>query len=158
MIIMFLLLWIILNGRITPEVLLVGLVIAVPVYAFFCRFMAFSPKKEWQIVRRLGFCIRYVFCLLVEIVKANFQVMGLILSSRVEVEPKLVSFHTDLKSNGSKVALANSITLTPGTITVEVKDDRFLVHCLDKDLAEGMDSSVFVELLEANERKGRKKS
>lgn len=153
MIALFMLLWIILNGRITPEILVVGLFIALPVYAFFCRYMAFSPKKEWQIIRRLGFCIRYVFVLLVEIVKANFQVMKLILSSRLEVEPKLVSFPTNLKKNGSKVALANSITLTPGTITVELKNDRFLVHCLDRDFAEGMDSSVFVELLEANERK-----
>lgn len=153
MIVLFMLLWIVLNGRVTPEVLAVGLFIAVPVYVFFCKYMAFSPKKEWQIVRRLGFCVRYVFSLLVEIIKANFQVMRLILSSRLEVEPKLVSFHTNLKKNGSKVALANSITLTPGTITVDLKEDRFLVHCLDKDLAEGMDSSVFVKLLEANERK-----
>ena len=47
--------------------------------------------------------------------------------------------------------LANSITLTPGTITVSVEDDRFCVHCLDKELAEGMEDSVFVKLLEEME-------
>ena len=42
---------------------------------------------------------------------------------------------------------ANSITLTPGTITVSLSDDEYVVHCLDKELAQGIDSSVFVELL-----------
>lgn len=153
MILLFLCIWIILNGRITPEVLLLGLVIGVLVYSFFCIFLAFSPKKELQVAKRLGFCIRYIFILLVEIVKANLQVMGLILSSRLEVCPKLVSFRTNLKKNGSKVTLANSITLTPGTITVEVKKDRFLVHCLDEDFSEGLDSSVFVKMLQINEQK-----
>lgn len=43
--------------------------------------------------------------------------------------------------------LADSITLTPGTITVSVENDRFCVHCLDRELAEGMEDSVFVGLL-----------
>ena len=47
----------------------------------------------------------------------------------------------------AKVVLANSITLTPGTITVSVENDSFCVHCLDRELAEGMEDSVFVELL-----------
>jgi multicomponent Na+:H+ antiporter subunit E len=49
------------------------------------------------------------------------------------------------------VILANSITLTPGTITVSLTDDHLLVHCLDKSLAEGMDDSVFVRLLQKME-------
>ncbi len=67
-------------------------------------------------------------------------------------------FGTDLQSELSKVILANSITLTPGTITVSLEDNRFCVHCLDRELAEGMENSVFVELLkkmEAEERKWR---
>lgn len=153
MILLFLIIWIILNGRVTPEVLVMGLVIALPVYFFFCKFLAFSPKKELQVAKRIGFCIRYIFVLLIEIVKANLQVMGLILSSKLEVEPKLVTFRTKLKQNGSKVTLANSITLTPGTITVDIKKDRYLVHCLDKEMADGLDSSVFVKMLMENERK-----
>ena len=42
---------------------------------------------------------------------------------------------------------ANSITLTPGTITVSLTDNEYTVHCLDKELAEGISSSVFVKLL-----------
>ena len=49
------------------------------------------------------------------------------------------------------MVLANSITLTPGTITVGLEGQEFYVHCLDKELAEGMENSIFVELLEKME-------
>ena len=52
--------------------------------------------------------------------------------------------------------LANSITLTPGTITVSVEGDRFCVHYLDKELADGVEDSVFVELLKEMEAEGAK--
>ena len=60
-------------------------------------------------------------------------------------------FDTDFKTGLARVLLANSITLTPGTITVSVEDDRFCVHCLDKELAEGMETSIFVKLLKEME-------
>ena len=62
-------------------------------------------------------------------------------------------FNTDLKTGLAKVLLANSITLTPGTITVSVEDNRFCVHCLDRELAEGLEDSAFVELLKEIEAK-----
>ena len=49
------------------------------------------------------------------------------------------------------MVLANSITLTPGTITVNLEGNEFYVHCLDKEFAEGMEQSIFVELLEKME-------
>ena len=52
--------------------------------------------------------------------------------------------------------LANSITLTPGTITVSVEGNRFCVHCLDWELADGVEDSVFVELLKEMEEKEAK--
>ena len=67
------------------------------------------------------------------------------------VEPVLVKIHTNLKSEVARVMLANSITLTPGTITVSLRGQELLVHCLDKSLAEGMENSEFVKLLEALE-------
>ncbi len=52
-------------------------------------------------------------------------------------KPALVRFKTDLKTKQARVVLANSITLTPGTITVTLEEDEYVVHCLDKELAEG---------------------
>ena len=64
------------------------------------------------------------------------------------MEPVIVKVHTNLKTETARVILANSITLTPGTITVSLVDQELLVHCLDKSLAEGMEDSEFVRLLE----------
>ena len=61
-------------------------------------------------------------------------------------------FTSGLQTGAAKVILADSITLTPGTITVSVEGDRFCVHCLDWEFAEGMEASVFVTYLEEMER------
>ncbi len=79
----------------------------------------------------------------------------LILSPKYEIEPKLVKFRVDLKSDTLRAVLADSITLTPGTITVTLEGDEYLVHCLDKDLAEGMSDSEFVRKLKEFERGGK---
>ena len=52
-----------------------------------------------------------------------------------------------MKSRAARVALANSITLTPGTITVALEEDELIVHALDVDLVRGIDDSVFVHML-----------
>lgn len=102
--------------------------------------------------KKLFRVLQYVFILIKEIIKANFEVIRMITSSRYEIEPAVVRFKTDLKTTPARILLANSITLTPGTITVLLEEDEYVVHCLDKSLAEGIDSSVFVSLLRKMER------
>lgn len=148
MYLLFFLLWIIFNGRITTEIVLFGIVISAALYWFICKFMDFSPKRELMYLKKGGYLIQYVYYLVKEIVAANFATMKLVCSSSRVVEPVLIEFDTHFKNDTSKFLLANSITLTPGTITVSIQGDRFTVHCLDKTLAEGIDSSVFVKLLE----------
>ena len=147
MYLLFFVLWVIFNGKLTVEIACFGVVISALVYLFIVKFMDYSPKTEIRIAKNFFRGIAYVIVLVCEIIKANFHVMHLILSSKLEIEPEMVYFRTCLKKDSSRVALANSITLTPGTITVSLEEDEYCIHCLDKDLAEGMDSSVFVRLL-----------
>lgn len=150
--------WIILNGRITVEIVIFGLILSAVLFYFICRFMDYSMKKELMLFHLIPLFFQYFYVLIQEIVKANLCVLKIIISPEIQPEPALVYFGTDLQSELSKVILANSITLTPGTITVSLEDNRFCVHCLDRELAEGMENSVFVELLkkmEAEERKWR---
>ena len=147
MLILLFALWLVFNGKITLEIILFGIVLSVAVYLFCWRFLEYSPKCELLVLRLLPQGIGYFFVLIWEIVKANFATISLVVSPKYEVEPVLVTFHTDLKSDLAKTILANSITLTPGTITVELTEDEFKVHCLDKEMAEGLADSVFVQLL-----------
>ena len=155
---LFFFVWIILNGRITVEIVIFGLILSAVLFYFICRFMDYSMKKEFMLFHLIPLFSQYFYVLIQEIVKANLCVLKIIISPEIQPEPALVYFGTDLQSELSKVILANSITLTPGTITVSLEDNRFCVHCLDRELAEGMENSVFVELLkkmEAEERKWR---
>lgn len=147
MYLVFFLLWIIFNGKITLEIVLFGLAVAGLVFTFACKFMDYSIEKEIRFMKRSLLWLQYIGILLVEIIKANFSAMALLFSARNELEPVLITFHTQLKSKTARVMLANSITLTPGTITVFLEGDEYVVHCLDKSLAEGMDDSVFVKAL-----------
>lgn len=140
--------WIILNGKVTVEICILGILISTALFCFICRFMDYSLKKELKLFRLVPLFIQY-FCVLVkEIVKANVCVLKIITSPDQQPEPTLVYFDTRLETGLTRVILANSITLTPGTITVSVEENHFCVHCLDRELAEGMEDSVFVELLE----------
>ncbi len=152
MYVLFLVLWIIFNANFTWEIFFIGAIISAALYWFVCKFMEYSPKKDLQGFLKLGKIIKYTVILIVEIIKANWQVIYFILTSKYEVEPKLVKFRTDLKKDSSKAILANSITLTPGTITVTLTGNEYVVHCLDKELAEGMQDSVFVKQLRAMEK------
>lgn len=152
MFILFFLLWVIFNGSCTLEICIFGIVIAAVLFAFICRFMDYSPKKEVLFYKKAFLFIRYSFVLVKEIVKANFDVIHMILSQREEIQPKLVTFRSDLKTATGKAFLANAITLTPGTITVSLEQDQYTVHCLDESLAEGMNDSVFVEYIKKLEK------
>ena len=151
MLILFFAAWLIFNGRITLEIVIFGVVIAAAVFAFICKFMDHSIKKELKLYRSIPKFLKYVFVLIKEIIKANLAVIKMILSRREVTEPTLVKVHTNLKSETAKVILANSITLTPGTITVSMEGDTLLVHCLDKSLSDGMEDSEFVKMLEEME-------
>lgn len=151
MLLLFFVAWIIFNGRITLEISLFGIAVAGLMFGFICKFMDYSVEKERALYKKVPLFGKYVVLLIREIIKANLVVCRMILTRREVMEPVIVKVPTNLKTETAKVILANSITLTPGTITVSLTDQELLVHCLDKTLAEGMEDSEFVKLLEQME-------
>lgn len=154
MFVAFLVLWIIFNGRVTLEILLLGLVLSAALFSFCCRFMDYSIRSDLRLYCLVPMAVQYVAVLIMEILKANHQVLFFILTPRYQVEPQLIHFTSGLKSEFARVVLANSITLTPGTITVSLEGNEFYVHCLDKEFAEGLENSIFEKLLEKMEAAG----
>lgn len=148
MFILFFLIWVIFNGQLTAEIAAFGVVIAGVMYWFLCRFLNYSPRYDLFLWRKAPLLAQYMLTLVWEILKANLSVFRLIYTAEYELEPAVVHFKTSLHSTFARVLLANSITLTPGTITVALSGSEYTVHCLDKELAEGISSSVFVTLLE----------
>lgn len=153
MFLLYFVLWVVFNGKITLEICIFGLVIASAVFAFTCKFMDYSIEKEKKLFLNFIRLVRYIFVLLIEIVKANLAVIHLILSEKEEPQPVLVSFSSDLKSNMGRALLADAITLTPGTITVTLEKQEYTVHCLDETFAEGIDELEFEKMLKKMEEK-----
>lgn len=152
MLLLFFLVWLIFNGQITLEIILFGAAVSALMFWFICCFMDYSIQKEQKLYRLIPMFFRYVLLLLKEIILANLTVCRMITTRREIMEPTLVRIHADLKTETARVILANSITLTPGTITVSMTGPELLVHCLDKSLAEGMEDSEFVKLLQRMEK------
>ena len=87
--------------------------------------------------------LMYVPWLIGRILKSGFHVSRLILDPALPIAPELVRHKTKLSSDGELVVLGNSITLTPGTITVEVAPGELTVHALDAASCEELKSGVF---------------
>ena len=141
-------LWIVFNGRVTAETVLLGLLFAAAIFTFACRFLDYSLAKEKKIFVLAPLLLRYLGVLIAEIVKSTFTACRFILSPSLPHDPLICKFCTPLKSEAALACLANSITLTPGTITISLDDGLFTVHCLDKSMAEGIADSRFVQLLQ----------
>ena len=123
-------LWLLMSGLFKPLILIFG---------------ALSVLLTLYIVRRmdkidehkLGYDIgifstaKYLVWLMVEIAKSNWAVTKVILSGKVPAQQKMFEVPVSQKSELAQVIFANSISLTPGTVTVESEDDNFIVHALD---------------------------
>jgi multicomponent Na+:H+ antiporter subunit E len=151
MYILLLLFWIILNGKITAEILIFGVVLSAAVFWFMCKYLEYSPRYEIFVAKNLPWILLYFVVLVIEIFKAAITVYKRVYSRKIEIQPQMVFFDVDIKSEFLRFVLANSITITPGTITVDVDDNHFCVHALDYTIAEGVEDSVFIKLLKKME-------
>ncbi len=143
---LILLLWIVLNGKITVEILLFGVAITALITVFAYRVIGYSVKNDLRMIRNLPILLLYILNLIYEILKAAFTVAGMVYHAD-EPDPVIVEFHSGFKNRLQNVLLANSITLTPGTITVFLEEDHFVVHAVRREYAEGIESSSFIKLL-----------
>jgi multicomponent Na+:H+ antiporter subunit E len=118
-------LWLVLSGHWDPMHLILGLGAS--------GLIAWLNRDEEAVsgfVRALPRLARYVPWLLVEIVRANLAVVRIVLDPRLPLDPVVVRFRLPVRGDLAVATLANSITLTPGTITLDVDGDEMIVHAL----------------------------
>lgn len=131
MFILLFLCWFMLNGRITTELFVVGLVVTLGIFAASYRHLGYTLEKDWQILTRLPVLFLYLGELVLEMTVSTWKVMGFVWSAKYETEPEIVEFDLPFRTRVGTTLMANYITLTPGTITVDVQQQHFRVHCLD---------------------------
>lgn len=128
--------WVLLSGHFTPFLLAAGAVCAVAVVAFGRRLEVVDP--EGHPVDFSGSALRYWPWLGKEIVKSAWDVTKIIVDPRLPISPALIRVPTTQVSAVGRVVYANSITLTPGTVTIVAGRREFLVHALTQAGAAGL--------------------
>ena len=120
-------LWLLLTGSLEAQEVIAGAVVSVLVTAIFgARFTIFTGFRfSWLAPL---YILVYLANFFVALVRANFDLAIRVLSPSLPIRPAMVEVRTRLKSPLGKMLLANTITLTPGTLTVDVIGDRLLVH------------------------------
>jgi multicomponent Na+:H+ antiporter subunit E len=131
--------WLLLSGMFTPFLLAAGAASAVAV-ALLARRMEIADREGVPLHLTLS-ALAYWPWLVKEILKSGWQVARIILHPRLPVSPALVRFTPSQRSTLGLVTHANSITLTPGTVTVEAAHGEFLVHALTQEGADGLAGS-----------------
>jgi multicomponent Na+:H+ antiporter subunit E len=132
--------WVTLSGKIDALHLLMGAASAVLITIATHPLRALPPAIDWDAIRPSGIgSLRLWFgygpWLVWQVVVASFQVAYVVLHPRLPIRPSLIRFRTPLPHGVARLALANSITLTPGTVTLDVRDDEYLIHALTAESA-----------------------
>jgi multicomponent Na+:H+ antiporter subunit E len=125
--ILLFLLWLVLTFNLALPNLIVGAAASLLTVLIFGRYFVSDVKKIFQPRRYLWFFV-YSFIFLWACIKANVDVAYRVLHPKMPIRPGIVKFKTVLKSEMARTMLANSITMTPGTITVDIIGDYFYIH------------------------------
>ncbi len=130
-------LWFVLSGHFDLFHVTLGL-ICTGLVAFLSHDLLF-PDFKWG--NSLGAFFRFVGYLpwlFYQILLANIHVARMVLDPRMPIDPRLVEFQSKLEGDLPMTTLGNSITLTPGTITVDIREGKFLVHALTQKVADDL--------------------
>lgn len=135
--------WVLWSGMLKPLLLVLGFVSVLLVLVVARRTGFFEPSVHT--LHMLGRLPRFWLWLLPEIVKANLQVARIVLSPRLPVSPCITFVDAGGLPQASQAVLANAITLTPGTLTLDVDAGRIEVHCLTEAAARSLQSPELIE-------------
>lgn len=129
-------LWLAVTWTFDPVSLIAGAVIALGT-GLALRRTSLAESRLLLFPQRLFWALLYVPVLLAYVVRANLDVAYRVLHPRLPIRPGIVRARTSLRSPSGRVLLANSITLTPGTLSVDLVDDLLYVHRINVPAANG---------------------
>jgi multicomponent Na+:H+ antiporter subunit E len=122
--------WLLFSGSLEPRFLAMGVVFS-GIVAFFT-YDAFIDEYEASkktLIPRVHWGIVYIAYIIFKIYVASFRVLAAVIRRRIH--PRVVHFRTRLRSDIARVVLANSLTITPGTVALDLDDDHLVVHWLE---------------------------
>ena len=131
-------LWLALTSSLDIQEITVGAVLSL-ILPLLTPYPLSDMGLKWLSPKRIFGVILYIFVFLKALLIANLDVAKRVISPGLKINPGIVKIKTELKTDVGKMLLANSITLTPGTLTVDIQGDYLYIHWIDvasKDIEE----------------------
>ena len=122
--------WLLLNWTVDPINIGIGVSLSLLISVVFCSNcdlfseINLSPKS-------FAYTFMYLIVFIIDLLKANYDLTRRVLSPSLPINPGIVKVKTKLKSKMARLILADSITLTPGTFTMEIQEDTLYIHWID---------------------------
>lgn len=140
--VLLLVFWIILSFEVTTTILVIGVLVS-GLVVFYNYDLIFNKQETTAFtVRFIVHFVVLVFVLVYNILKSNIQVAKIVLSKKMPIDPGFVEIKNPLKKELNQAFFANAITLTPGTLTVDMDEEKIVVHGLLKEHVHSLDDST----------------
>ncbi|MFW6279282.1 MAG: Na+/H+ antiporter subunit E [Bacillota bacterium] len=139
-VIVLMIFWVVLTGEFSLGYLLTGLVLSMFITLFWGGFLL-PPAPGKALLMHPGLIItifKYFRDFIIELVQASWDVARIVLQPELPIEPVFVEYDLELDQTINRVLLANSITLTPGTLSVFLSHEHIVVHALTEEAARGV--------------------
>jgi len=120
--------WLVLSANAQMANIVVGIVISFSIALLYTKL--FAKEDKFEMINPFWFFV-YLLVLAKNLITSNLQIAKRVLSKDMKLAPQIVEVKTELKSDWKKLLLANSITLTPGTLTLDIKDDLLEIHVIE---------------------------
>jgi multicomponent Na+:H+ antiporter subunit E len=128
--------WLLMSGIYTPLIISLGIA-SILLVLYIAHRMDLYDHETFPYHLK-GRVFGYWSWLAKEIFKANIDVAKIVMSPKMPISPRMVRVKATQKTDLGLVIFANSITLTPGTVTVDIEGDEMIVHALSQELADGV--------------------
>lgn len=129
--------WMLLSGEFSLVLILSGVISSLLVSYLSHDLLIGNEDIKLSVLRVYRFA-RYLPWLMWQIVLSNFDLAYRTLHPKMPIDPGIITFKNEFKTEMGMVTLANSITLTPGTVTIEVNKNEFIIHAIAKEPAESL--------------------
>lgn len=129
--------WLLMATSVHWQHILVGTIFSLILVLFWSHLVIAEQQTQFTI-KQVYLLIKYFIKLVLEVISANIAVAMIVLNPRLNISPGIIIMRCELKRTLLRVLFVNSITLTPGTITLDLEDNLLIVHAITEDMAEGV--------------------
>ncbi len=143
--------WMVLSPKFGVQAILLGAILSTLVVIYSKDILFSDTEMPLYQMKHLLNMLHFVGVLVVEIFKANIDVARIVLNPKMPIQPHFIKVPMMLQNDINKVIFGNSVTLTPGTLTVDILEDGFIIHALTTEAAEAMEESFIEEWIKKQE-------